>query len=194
MATRARAGGIGIHEFLIEAEHELSCLNQQSPKELIASTMAVEGKRLDEFLWSAVFASDKILNTGVVPSLIPESWYFEPPLAGPQTKLRPGDDYFKQVFNRRGSKELREHPGFRWDLVLPQHGHSMGPRLRRRGETVSGMADCRSSKELQWGRAHVGAESRTVHRTGLLSFGCFNGAAPTWARRGRSILRKGWCR
>ena len=119
MATWAQAGGIGIQEFMNEAEHGLSCLNQESPKELIASTMAVEGKRLDEFLWSAVFAADQILNTGVVPSLIPESWYFEPPLGRPQTKLRPGDDSFKQVFNRRGSKELREHPGFRWDLVLP---------------------------------------------------------------------------
>jgi hypothetical protein len=129
MATRARAGGIGIQQFLIEAERGLSALSKESPKELIASTMAVEGKRLDEFLWSAVFAADKILDTGVVPSLIPESSYFEPPLARPQTKLRPSDDYFKQVFNRRGSKELREHPGFRWDLVLPQHGHSSALEL-----------------------------------------------------------------
>jgi hypothetical protein len=123
MTTRARAGGIGIQGFLIEAERGLSALSKENPKELIASTMSVEGKRLDEFLWSVVFAADKILDTGVVPSLIPESWYSEPPLARPQTKLRPSDDYFKQVFNRRGSKELREHAGFRWDLVIPKHGH-----------------------------------------------------------------------
>jgi hypothetical protein len=129
MATRTRAGGIGIQKFLIEAERGLSCLNQESPEELIVSTMAVEGKRLDDFLWSAVFAADKILNTGVVPNLIAECSYFKPPLARPQTKLRPNDDYFKQVFNRRGSKELKEHHEFRWDLILPKYAYSAAIEL-----------------------------------------------------------------
>jgi hypothetical protein len=129
MVTSAQAGSIGLQEFLIEAERGLSTLNEESSKELIASTMAEEGKRLNEFFWSAVFAADKILDTSIVSNLTPENLYFAPPLARPQTKLRPSDDYFKQVFKRRGSKALRESPGFHWDLVLPQHGHSAALEL-----------------------------------------------------------------
>jgi len=123
MATRARAGGIGIQEFLIAEERGLSALHKESPQEAISSTMNEEGRRLDDFLWSVVLAAERILNTGVLEQLIPEASYLGSPIARPVSKLRPDDDYFKVLFKKGRSKQVWEVPGFSWDLVIPHRGN-----------------------------------------------------------------------
>jgi hypothetical protein len=130
MVTRARVNDVGLTEFLAEAEQGLSTLNTDSSKEMVSAAMAVEGERLNKFFGSVVIAADNILDTGLIPNLVSEHWYYGVPCPRPEMRLCPADDYFKQVFNRRGSKGLKDHPDFRWDLVLPGHGESAGLELK----------------------------------------------------------------
>lgn len=124
MASRSRAGGVGIQAFLNEAEHGLADLDEHSPKDVVTATMDREGKRLDDFVVSAILAAEEIVNTGLVPNLKSDSSYFPPPLAQPVIKLRPDDDYFKQWFKRRADKEITQHPAFQLDEIVPKKGHS----------------------------------------------------------------------
>src|SRR5882724_1480411 len=119
---RSRTSGIGIQKFLRDAERELAALTEHSSKDLVAVTMKCEGKRLDDFVISALLAAEEILKTDLVPKLKSKGSYSPPPLAYPVIQLFPDDDYFKQWFKRRADKEITEHPAFCVEDCIPKNG------------------------------------------------------------------------
>jgi hypothetical protein len=120
MATRSRAGVIGIQTFLDNAECEINSLTECSPEDLVVATMDVERKRLLNFLKEGMFAAEDIVRTGILPDLTSETSYLPPPHARPLVKLRPPDSYYWGL----APKALLEHPGFRPDLIIPASGCS----------------------------------------------------------------------
>ena len=119
---RSRSGGIGIQKFIRETERELAALTEQSPKDLVTVVMNHEGKRLDDFVVSALLAAEEIIKTDLVSKLKSKSSYSLPPLAHPIIQLLPDDDYFKQWFKRRADKEITEHPAFCVENYIPKNG------------------------------------------------------------------------
>ena len=122
MATRSRAGVIGIQTFLEEAQREIGNLTEQSSQDLVAATLEVEQKRLINFVTSGISAAEDIVQTGILPDLTIQTSYFPPPLARPIARLRPPDNYYR----RFAPKALLQHPGFRPDLIVPKNDRSAG--------------------------------------------------------------------
>jgi hypothetical protein len=119
MISRSGFRGSEIEEYLNAAERGLIGLNEQSPKDVVDETMKREGKRLDTFLVSRMFETDKLLNTGLIPQLQIYGSYFSPPLARPMVKIIPPDSYYL----RNAPTHLLKHPGFHPDLVIPKASH-----------------------------------------------------------------------
>lgn len=121
MASRSRAGGIGIQAFLNETESQIAILDEHSPKDLVDTIMDRELVRLRQFINSAVSAAKDILQTGLVQNLVLNSSYF-PPQDGadarPRIKIRPSNNYFRRFI----SKELLDNPHFQLKEILPESG------------------------------------------------------------------------
>jgi hypothetical protein len=121
MASRSRAGGIGIQAFLNETQSQIATLDEHSPKDLVDIIMDRELIRLKEFMNSAVIAAENILQTGLVQNLVFNSSYYPPHHsfdARPVVGIRPSNNYFLRFI----AKELLDNPNFNLDEILPQSG------------------------------------------------------------------------